>query len=192
MNNGLRDRGLSPQILETTFEKWWPDLEARVNLALEGPMSTNTDIRADRELLEEIVEVTRNTLLRLAGSRDSDYQSLKDDLQSFRTEFHSAIGRTFFTPIPASPEEEEAVSAVQRVVNEIEHKSALMVNNGQAYPEITDLVNKGRSTINEYWGRFPALRNSRALVDFHNRLNRVVGDYIKIEKALAAQSKRGS
>jgi hypothetical protein len=193
LNNGLSERGLSPQIFENTFEKWWPDLDERVRAALNRPISTNADIRGDRELLEEVLDITRNMLLRLSVSgKASDYQSLKEELRNFRTEFHSAIGRTFFTPIPASPEEEDAVSAVQQVLNEIEYKFSLMVNNGQVYPEINDLVSKARSIIEEHWSKAPALRNSRALVDFHNKLNRVVGDYIKIEKALTAQSKRGA
>ncbi len=69
LNAYLEDRGLSSSILENTFEKWWPELEKGVFAALQKPASTETDIRPDRELLEEVVEVTTSGLINSTSAK---------------------------------------------------------------------------------------------------------------------------
>ena len=47
-------------MLDSVFDKWWPELEVQVNKILEEIGEGDSEpIRADRELLEEILELSR-------------------------------------------------------------------------------------------------------------------------------------
>jgi hypothetical protein len=56
--NSFRDNPMSDDRLERVFSKWWPDLEKRIKRV---PQSSAGDasIRGDRDLLEEILDLTR-------------------------------------------------------------------------------------------------------------------------------------
>ena len=65
--NGRSGENKLPQkTLDTVFEKWWPDLEGKVNQILAEVGKPEEPIRSDRELLEEILQLSRVT------SRSSD------------------------------------------------------------------------------------------------------------------------
>jgi len=55
------DQKLQDSVAETVFEKWWPDLESATNGALTGHKATisTKDIRSERELIEELLLLTR-------------------------------------------------------------------------------------------------------------------------------------
>ncbi len=56
LNAALDARALEPAVLMNVFEKWWPDLEERVQKAMEIPTAAvNPNKRSDRELLEEVL-----------------------------------------------------------------------------------------------------------------------------------------
>ena len=59
INGSLGDHKLPSKTLETVFEKWWPDLEEKVIEILSGVDGPSEPVRSDRELLEEIVNLTR-------------------------------------------------------------------------------------------------------------------------------------
>lgn len=60
MNGRLGDGKLTPKALETVFEKWWPDLQTLVAKILEDMIDVSPKpIRPDRELIEEILELSR-------------------------------------------------------------------------------------------------------------------------------------
>lgn len=59
INNCLGDHKLPPKTLESVFEKWWPDLEVRINSILSEVEVSDKPIRSDRDLLEEILQLSR-------------------------------------------------------------------------------------------------------------------------------------
>lgn len=63
INSQLGHERLSPIVLERGFEKWWPDLETRVQTIMESSPSTLKP-RPQRDILEEILLVTRDHLRR--------------------------------------------------------------------------------------------------------------------------------
>lgn len=66
INNQLGEAALGPKTLDTVFDKWWPDLDEKVkSLLSDAPKSTGEKMRNDRELLEEILTLTRRTPLYL-------------------------------------------------------------------------------------------------------------------------------
>lgn len=61
--NKAADRKLDDSRVASLFEKWWPDLENEVNAihAAHVPTNSTTPQRSDRDLLEELVKLTRQT-----------------------------------------------------------------------------------------------------------------------------------
>ena len=61
--NGRIDENKLPQkTLDTVFEKWWPDLEGKINEILLEIDEPEEPLRSDRELLEEILQLSRIAL----------------------------------------------------------------------------------------------------------------------------------
>ncbi len=62
INDKLGDSKLEIGILDAVYDKWWPDLETKVNNIYEEHQSDQSEqpIREDRELLDEILVLTRN------------------------------------------------------------------------------------------------------------------------------------
>ena len=70
INAQLGDQALEPSVLESVFEKWWPELEEKINKALaKERKKSNAEIRSDRELIEEVLKISRTLL----NSRDRDH-----------------------------------------------------------------------------------------------------------------------
>lgn len=60
VNKELGDNTLETKVLDSVFEKWWPDLEQKVeSLLSQSPESAPRAVRTDRELLEEMLAITR-------------------------------------------------------------------------------------------------------------------------------------
>lgn len=60
MNLELGASALSADVLENVFEKWWPELESKVEKILaEIPDSKKKSVRSDRDILEEILARVR-------------------------------------------------------------------------------------------------------------------------------------
>jgi hypothetical protein len=60
INTALGDEALESTVLEKVFEKWWPDLESDVKKVMEDDShKKKQDLRNDREILEEILQLTR-------------------------------------------------------------------------------------------------------------------------------------
>jgi hypothetical protein len=68
INGRLQDGKLAQKTLETVFEKWWPDLFEKVSTILGKEDVPAEPIRSDRELLEEVLVLTRSAS---ASSRSS-------------------------------------------------------------------------------------------------------------------------
>jgi hypothetical protein len=59
INSRLQDGKLAQKTLEAVFEKWWPDLTERVSAILDKEDAPAEPIRSDRDLLEEVLLLTR-------------------------------------------------------------------------------------------------------------------------------------
>lgn len=63
INNKMDENKLVPKVLDSVFEKWWPELETKVTAILaELDGDSQEPIRSERDLLEEILELSRMTL----------------------------------------------------------------------------------------------------------------------------------
>jgi hypothetical protein len=60
LNAQLDDAALSSKTFESVFEKWWPELDAKVKQAIEkAPAGGDRKQRSQRELLEEVLTLVR-------------------------------------------------------------------------------------------------------------------------------------
>ena len=60
INNELKQNSLEGPILETVFDKWYPELENDIKAILKSNKPKREEIiRTDREILQEILELTR-------------------------------------------------------------------------------------------------------------------------------------
>ncbi len=60
INSQLAEDKLEEPVLKKVFDKWWPDLEDQVNGVMKEQEGRNaTPIRTERDLLEEILQITR-------------------------------------------------------------------------------------------------------------------------------------
>jgi hypothetical protein len=70
INSELGDGGLASDVLDQVFDMWWPKLEADISKHLKESSSEPEDYRTDRDLLEEVLTISRS-ISRLQ-SRDLD------------------------------------------------------------------------------------------------------------------------
>ncbi|WP_439820851.1 TIR domain-containing protein [Pseudomonas sp. HLG18] len=61
INGRLGEQKLPVKTLDSVFEKWWPDLEERINEILSSITIVDGPVRNDREVLDEILLLTRST-----------------------------------------------------------------------------------------------------------------------------------
>lgn len=60
INTNYDENKLKPKILDSVFEKWWPELETKVNtIFTKLDQADEEPVRKDRDLLEEILELSR-------------------------------------------------------------------------------------------------------------------------------------
>lgn len=60
INNRIPEGKLNSKTLETVFDKWWPDLNEKVGAILAKEAIPDQPVRPDRELLEEILLLSRH------------------------------------------------------------------------------------------------------------------------------------
>lgn len=60
INDTGGDHALAKDTFDGVFDKWWPDLETAINKILADDDADHTEIRSDRELLEEILLLSRS------------------------------------------------------------------------------------------------------------------------------------
>jgi hypothetical protein len=60
MNDELDSSSLASDVLDNVFEMWWPKLEEQIEKAVEKARNDdNSDLRTERDLLEEVLTLTR-------------------------------------------------------------------------------------------------------------------------------------
>jgi hypothetical protein len=85
MNGQLGDHKLPSKTLDMVFDKWWPDLEERITTIMkeENGGEDTTPVRSEREVIEEILEVSRLTLNRVGRTSSLPSEAIIDLLQGF-------------------------------------------------------------------------------------------------------------
>jgi hypothetical protein len=68
-NSKIGENRLPTKTLDTVFEKWWPDLQAKFEAISESVQEPTEPLRTERELIEEILTLTRQNAR--AGARPS-------------------------------------------------------------------------------------------------------------------------
>lgn len=87
INNKMDENKLVPKVLDSVFEKWWPELETKVTAILaELDDDSQEPIRSDRDLLEEILELSRVTM-----------RSARRDISSIHPEAITQLLREYIT-----------------------------------------------------------------------------------------------
>lgn len=77
LNKANTSNVLEEGVLNTVFEKFWPELESKVTGIIKVTKSedgTATDLRSDRELLEEVLDLSRALAIQKSGG----FQAYKD------------------------------------------------------------------------------------------------------------------
>ena len=59
INEHLGDEKLEGHVLNSVFEKWWPELESKVSRIISADAEPATELRSDREILEEVLGLIR-------------------------------------------------------------------------------------------------------------------------------------
>ena len=78
MNGELGDQALSSSVLDSVFEMWWPKLESSIREELSKPETSRPTARSERDLLEEVLSLTRSLS---RNARDAVSQAALLDLE---------------------------------------------------------------------------------------------------------------
>ena len=63
VNAALGQDALDNSVLDSVFDKWWPELDEKISRALDASAPDhNDDLRSDRDILEEILYINREWL----------------------------------------------------------------------------------------------------------------------------------
>lgn len=68
INSKLGDHKLPLKTLENVFEKWWPDIEVKITEIMSESTKPDEPLRSDREILEEVLQLSRMAAKRPASS----------------------------------------------------------------------------------------------------------------------------
>lgn len=68
INNRLNENKLPPKTLDSVFDKWWPELESQIKEILSEDLQKDEPVRSERDLLVEILEISRATARRTSRS----------------------------------------------------------------------------------------------------------------------------
>ena len=93
INKANTDNVLADDVLRDAFDAFWPKLETRINeLLADNSSGSEVNSRSDRELLEEVLGLTRNILktdkLKLKEDESQQFNSL---ISNFLTSFHAVF-----------------------------------------------------------------------------------------------------
>lgn len=75
INSAAMDSKLEPSVLDSVFDKWWPDINDKVSgILAAGPDKTTKALRPDKEILMEILELVRTKISNDINFRPKFYQ----------------------------------------------------------------------------------------------------------------------
>jgi len=114
INSAQGEHKISEDLLERSFEKWWPELEDRL-LHLPTQETPLERQRSDRELLEEVLEIVRDIKFQQSDTDDSN-RVFSRDFFSTPVNLHPPAN-PFSTPVDA-PRRIRKLSDLARTVSD--------------------------------------------------------------------------
>lgn len=93
LNKANVDNVLEESVLNTVFEKFWPDLEEKITTILEKDGLSDdqeADVRSDREVLEEILDLSRALAIQRSGGF-KHHKELNQLISNFMLSFHGVF-----------------------------------------------------------------------------------------------------
>lgn len=92
VNSELEGNSLTTEVFENVFEMWWPKLNEKIEAELgKATKSNGKETRTERDILEEILSLSRNLTIRRDRDKDSDGEvsvhpgAIEDTVSSFLT-----------------------------------------------------------------------------------------------------------
>ena len=86
INNKLGENKLPSKTLDTVFDKWWPDLQVKVDGISRSVAEPSEPVRSERDLIEEILILTRANARN--GSRPSIPAKAIDEVLNMLIDLH--------------------------------------------------------------------------------------------------------
>ena len=83
INGRIGENKLPQKTLDAVFEKWWPDLEEKIKRILIEVDEPEEPVRSDRELLEEILQLSRAAARFWMRSRPAGSAAIRDLLSHY-------------------------------------------------------------------------------------------------------------
>jgi len=150
INSELGENALGTEVLGSVFEKWWPDLEKKIQDELSNAsQKDNTEIRSERDILEEILKLSRDISVK---SRPKEAMDSKFNMR-FVDEFYHIIYRVSERFLV----DEEPPNAYKAFIELTDRLERLM----DEYIEMSELPKGYRMEIREKYGRI--LEKSRII-----------------------------
>jgi len=93
LNKANTSNTLEESVLHTVFEKFWPELELKVQSIIDSTQagdSKSADLRSDREILEEVLELSRALAIQKSGGFKAHkelYQLISEFLSAYEVIF---------------------------------------------------------------------------------------------------------
>jgi hypothetical protein len=92
MNLELGENSLVSEVFENVFEMWWPKLEEKVKIEMQSPVkSVGKNARSERDILEEILSLSRNITLLQARGGDKDRGVHPDAIRDLTSTYMSLV-----------------------------------------------------------------------------------------------------
>ena len=129
INNKLADNKLAPTILDSVFDKWWPELEQNIKKCTsEIKGAPVIPVRTDRDVLNEVLELTRmNT------------RNIQIPPQRINPK---ALLHLFTTFIALHDENSNGTSGYQGTLDELKDMSKALIYLAKGNQELDELVQK--------------------------------------------------
>ncbi len=90
INGKLGENKLPTKTLDSVFEKWWPELEHDIKQILDSFNDNNLEpIRSEREVLEEVLELSRSTARNIGRSSSSVHPGVIEYLLAVFVDLHN-------------------------------------------------------------------------------------------------------
>lgn len=137
MNSGLDSESLTEEVLDNVFKMWWPKLEDEVKIAMmEDANDASGETRSERDLLEEILSLTRSFGGR--GRVDSIHpKAISDLVKGYAEIVHNLKDIGLLEPVSDSCEKiKDAIDHIMRKST----TSLISKNNMQLYREAVYFV----------------------------------------------------
>lgn len=74
INSELGDTALSSDVLDSVFDMWWAKLEEKIEAELKAPNKKQEDIRTERDILEEVLKLTREISINKSKIKEKDFR----------------------------------------------------------------------------------------------------------------------